>query len=278
MDDSEIKLKKSLIEATKVVKKKFRELHNNKLLIDERLEQRYNAITSSLKQIIKNTSTSEITPPEKVDEPWIDSHSDNQEYTDDNNDVDINENDNFYEKYVIDWDKYYDVLVSTDSDTQFGVRRIGKSMLIGKSVVKFHDAYFTVCKTKFPTSKGLLDLLFYKRPPLGYTDSDLKNYKTILLLTHAHRKYFENAEVMRQSRRSYKYKNIISKLFKRGSGIQTDFMTVNSTPIDYMYWDNPNELVERLRLLVSSTSAGHTGHNNEIISIIEELREANIIK
>lgn len=43
------------------------------------------------------------------------------------------------------------------------------------------------------------------------------------------------------------------------------------------YWNDPNELVDRLRLLISSKSAGHTGHNNEIISIIEELREANII-
>lgn len=45
-----------------------------------------------------------------------------------------------------------------------------------------------------------------------------------------------------------------------------------------MYWDDPNELVDRLRLLIASQSAGHTGHNNEIISIIEELREANIIE
>lgn len=44
------------------------------------------------------------------------------------------------------------------------------------------------------------------------------------------------------------------------------------------YWDDANELVDRLRLLVSSTSAGHTGHSNEIISIIEELREANLIE
>lgn len=47
--------------------------------------------------------------------------------------------------------------------------------------------------------------------------------------------------------------------------------------ISYTYWDDPNELVERLRLLVASKSAGHSGHRNEIMSIIEELREANII-
>lgn len=46
----------------------------------------------------------------------------------------------------------------------------------------------------------------------------------------------------------------------------------------YKYWDNPNELVERLHLLIASKSAGHSGHTNEIISIIEELQEANIIE
>jgi len=46
----------------------------------------------------------------------------------------------------------------------------------------------------------------------------------------------------------------------------------------YKYWDDPNELIERLRLLLASESAGNTNHKNEMISIIEELREANIIK
>lgn len=47
---------------------------------------------------------------------------------------------------------------------------------------------------------------------------------------------------------------------------------------NFVYWNDVNELVSRLRLLVSSVSAGHTGHNNEILSIIEELREENIIE
>jgi hypothetical protein len=42
----------------------------------------------------------------------------------------------------------------------------------------------------------------------------------------------------------------------------------------YEYWDDPNELVDRLRLLIASRDAGHSGHENEILSIIEELREA----
>jgi hypothetical protein len=36
--------------------------------------------------------------------------------------------------------------------------------------------------------------------------------------------------------------------------------------------------VERLRLLIASQQAGNNSVNNEIISIIEELREAAIIE
>lgn len=74
--------------------------------------------------------------------------------------------------------------------------------------------------------------------------------------------------------------NKVSRTSKRkGKGLQTDYMIVNENNQvpEFTYWDDPNELVERLRLLVSSKSAGHSAHNNEILSIIEELREANII-
>ena len=44
-----------------------------------------------------------------------------------------------------------------------------------------------------------------------------------------------------------------------------------------VYYDDPNELVTRLNLLISSQNAGNTGVNNEIISILEELRERKLI-
>ncbi|XP_066600146.1 putative leucine-rich repeat-containing protein DDB_G0290503 [Prorops nasuta] len=49
-------------------------------------------------------------------------------------------------------------------------------------------------------------------------------------------------------------------------------MLLNNHVKDYVYWDNPNELVDRLKLLITSKNAGHTNHDNEIISIIEELQ------
>jgi hypothetical protein len=37
------------------------------------------------------------------------------------------------------------------------------------------------------------------------------------------------------------------------------FKEVTNNPVDYVNWDDPNELVNRLILLVASQSAGHTG-------------------
>ncbi|KAK9754618.1 hypothetical protein QE152_g1137 [Popillia japonica] len=55
-------------------------------------------------------------------------------------------------------------------------------------------------------------------------------------------------------------------------------MIVSDKPFQYVYWDNINELVHRLRLLIASQNAGNTSHNNEIMSIIEELREAGVVE
>jgi len=54
-------------------------------------------------------------------------------------------------------------------------------------------------------------------------------------------------------------------------------MTLNDNKIDNIHWDNPNEIVDRLGLLESSRQVGHNNHNNEILSIIEELCEAGLI-
>jgi len=54
-------------------------------------------------------------------------------------------------------------------------------------------------------------------------------------------------------------------------------MTLNDNAIDYVHWDNPNELVDCTRLLEASRQIGHNVHDNEMLSIIEKLREAGII-
>ena len=53
-------------------------------------------------------------------------------------------------------------------------------------------------------------------------------------------------------------------------------MILNDNAIDYVHWDDPNELMN-LRLFDASHRAGNNVHDNEILSIIEELREAGLI-
>ena len=43
--------------------------------------------------------------------------------------------------------------------------------------------------------------------------------------------------------------------------------------IDYAKWDNPNEFVDRLRLLIAKPVVGDDSHINEICMIIREQRE-----
>lgn len=61
-----------------------------------------------------------------------------------------------------------------------------------------------------------------------------------------------------------------------GSGIETEFIPYNEN-VAYEFYDNPNELCDRLRLLIASKAAGNTNHVQEINSLISELRESGYI-
>ena len=63
----------------------------------------------------------------------------------------------------------------------------------------------------------------------------------------------------------------------KGTSLPRYKITKRRTALDYVYWDDPNELVDRLQLLIAERSAGNPSHVNEIHSIIEELREAGYI-
>lgn len=85
------------------------------------------------------------------------------------------------------------------------------------------------------------------------------------------------AKPMRRQTRSISLSGLNANTTGRGM-IDLTKKEFHNNSNNFVYWNDANELVSRLRLLVSSVSAGHTGHNNEILSIIEELREENIIE
>lgn len=71
-------------------------------------------------------------------------------------------------------------------------------------------------------------------------------------------------------------KKIKTRKYKHGGHLERKFIPYTEN-IVYEYYDDPNELCDRLKLLLSSKGAGNTNHDQEINSIIEELRERNVI-
>ena len=127
----------------------------------------------------------------------------------------------------------------------------------------------------FRGTPGLFELLFKKLPDSNiYTEEDLKIYKEILLASDAHlQKYDKNRQIAGSS--GVKYRAIISKLF---SSSGRGFLPVTNNQIDYLHWNDINELVERLFLLKTAQRAGHSGVDIEINSIEQELREEGVIE
>ncbi|XP_063545392.1 uncharacterized protein LOC134753449 [Cydia strobilella] len=170
----------------------------------------------------------------------------------------------------------------------FGVRMERGKLMLGSYPISVNDQELKIGGERYCLTQGLNDLLFKKIPDLHMvTANDKQLYKTLLLKTNAHRRDFDPNKPIK-SNKGMKYLHIIKPLFKltkqrslseevhvTGDGLPV--MKKVKRDISYVYWDDPNELVERLKLLIASRDAGNTGLDNEIISIIEELREAGLV-
>lgn len=132
---------------------------------------------------------------------------------------------------------------------------------------------------RYAGTQGLYKLIFKKFPDEKInTNADKESYLKILLATNAHRRG-HNVHERVKSNKGHKYMNIIGPLVlgnKVGKGMPRAVM-LNDNKVDYVHWDDPNELVDRLRLLEALRQAGHNAHDNEILSIIDELRKAGLI-
>lgn len=168
--------------------------------------------------------------------------------------------------------------------------------------MEFKGPDFFVNNYFFKGSPGLYELMF-KQNPKNYMTSDFKTFGKLVVLTNAHKRNFDpNEQTM--GHRGLKYKNIIKPVLEQIKQQDIDkqkehsrklrvgkehtekigfgrasptLVTYNEKPIEYIYWDDVNELVERLKLLVASKHAGNTSNDNEITAIINELKEAGVI-
>lgn len=295
-------LKKELIKTTNVVKKKYLALKRGIANEEEVIKKKFRPIVEPITEIVKNlkeknkndSKTLSFTGKKYEDEdedemkksPLFSSadqeegnkaESISQSVSTDESDTDEDENvsfNDYIEKAIQD--------VKQEMDHTYGVYLGSKDKwMIGNSKIIYlpHENVIQIKNESFKPTRGLLELMFKKKPIKSLvTEKDYNTYKDILLLTNAHLvKYTEGERI--QVTNTFKYKNIIKKLFKKGSGLNTSYMKVDTYPCapDFVHYDNINKLVDRLKILKASEAAGNTSHNNEIVNIISELREKGVI-
>lgn len=298
------KLLKNIIKSRKDIRRKFNAIKTGKIENEFLLEETFKPITKSLKKMNTKLNQNEIKnlmKNEKMEED--NEHDYKNEKMEDNeydyNDDDDNNNgfsdpndsfktDNTYEdnshKPISNNEEerlkgfYLSELKNKNNfniDRSFGPKYIDENELqLGREKIAFLNNVIIVGDEKYPATQGLYELIFMKSPS-DYSETDLKNYSDIILQTNVYRTDVNDETSKIKGNSSDKYKNVIKNIIsnKKGSGL----MLYNKIKPNYIFWDDPNELVDRLKLLIASQEAGHSNHNNEIISIIEELKEAGII-
>lgn len=245
---------------------------------DDLLEDTFKSKTKPLNEIIKKDndddyqSNADITPPlpsENSSNNYDDAVDYNQA-----TETDLKKNPLVENIEVLMNNKRIDTIYGFNIDESGNWR-------YGNNELNFNeDNSIQIGNSTWKMTPGLFELVFHSKP-LHYNKNDLKKYKEILISTNAHKRQFHSKSQIKGTR-AYKYVRIIKNLFNttpnvltKGSGLS--LKTIDNRKSSYIYWNDSNELVDRLRLLIASESVGHNNHKNEIISIIEELKEADII-
>lgn len=303
--------KRKIAELARAIRKKYLALKLGRTDQDESLNKLFQPISAPLKEIVESSKVLNSTlshhhhvksevkkEEEEAEKQQTEFVPETSEINDDhdggeneNNEVFTESSDQISDDVMNDYLNHYPVIAqeyirehvegSPKIDKLYGPvydAPISKWLLGGQRIDFDADGKIVTSKGWVPGTKGLYELIFYDDPQ-HYTKEDLKNYKSILEITNSHRD--TKGRLKGSTRR--KYIEIIKPMFSQrrhttGEGMVPTQLTYNETPMEYVFWDNPNELVDRLKLLMASKEAGNTSHDNEIIAIINELREANIIR
>lgn len=263
--------KRKLIESVSAVKKKIKLLNEDKADITSALKETFEPITKPLNTLVNQLNTNEnekkiVENVENDDDDDDDIYEDTHESSSSEPGESINP---LAQKYID------NMIINKLKKIPLGVYNTSDGFHVGNSHIEFDKDYVKIQNELFKCTPGLMELLFKKDPNTSLiTAMDGKNYYKIIEMTNAHRRNY-SSEGQIQGDKSLKYTNYIKHFIKSGGGL----LMKNYCPkTDYKYWDDPNELVDRLRLLIASKNAGNNNHNNEIIAITEELVEANIIE
>ena len=194
-------------------------------------------------------------------------------------------------------------------DLNFGLNTQNKEgkFKIGDKSVKFEGNNIKVDGEDKPIigTTGLWALITAKNPtPEDYTDNDKKEYRKLLIRTNAIFKNNNPTETRAKGNyQGNKWNEIIKPIWeeikpkpggKRGKGkrkkkqketedeyeefTDENFPQPGTSGTGLILPGDPNALIERFDLLLSSKKAGHTGVKNEIVAILDELKRQGVIK
>jgi hypothetical protein len=238
----------------------------------ENIRRKYSALKhgeADARAIVAQTLKPIIDPLEKISSNGKTDYKEDEEEEEEDEEQNVENETEFSNNPIsVDIESWFR---SQAKDRTYGPRKLSNGTIkLGDKEIKFIGNTLVIGGITRLLTPGLVSLLFSKHP-YRYTAQELVTYKSILVQTSAHL----TIDGTKIKTGGDKYKNIITKLFASGGGgLSVRLQKHNSL----VYWNDPNELVDRLRLLLATRSAGNTGVSNEILSIYEELHEAGIIR
>ena len=273
----------------KSIKKKYKELQQWRSAEKRSFERIYDPLIKPIKEIGKKEKPiiKNNVGEEKKEEPANLSKNDNsfeEETTNEANETisPQDESENFSDAQELSLREFWlkEMIVSKNYDTTYGPKLINDQLKLGNQDfdIRASDSAIVIGDQYTASTNGLLQLIFYKNPDNAVvTPEDREMYGRILQITSAHRKD-GRPEGKILGNPGNKYKNFIQPLLENKGGGNLKFFVSNKKTL-YKYWDDPNELLKRLSLLIADKNAGNkTAHDIEIHSILSELHQKKYIK
>ena len=158
-------------------------------------------------------------------------------------------------------------------DKKFGIHKKGIHHYIGKTHVIIKDNDIIIPKTgeRLEGTTGLWELIMSKDPQ-NFTEMDYDNYRYLITTSKVLHRGDNPKNPYPKASGSYKWVFLLRPIWfgrKPKKGYEGKGVVV--IPSD------PNALLKRLDLLLSSQEAGHTGVRNELVSICDELKRQGVL-
>ena len=169
-------------------------------------------------------------------------------------------------------------------DRTFGIYTNDEcTIYIGNKQVTIVDNNIKVEDEVFKGTPGLWELITSSKNPgnNNYTAKDYENYSKLMIKTNALYQNNNPKSPYPKSSGGEKWTNLLSPIWFKEKEREKRLEVWRSKGYEgtgvIVIPSEPNALLERLDLLLSSQEAGHTGVGNELVSICDELKRQGVL-